>query len=435
MKQRPLTLQIWIVLASVTVSFSIITLIFIFFTLRTFFMNETYQMIENSQMNNEVIAGNLIEQDRTGQENRGVNHIVFLRYSGVITKTDLPSTLLSMVYTQAFVQKQEFERYTKIINGQRIYYVIKKLPNKDTVLVSYMWDSYLNDLVRTLFQHLLLVIFLAALVVVIPAVALAQYVTKPLRQMERHVRKMAEKDWHEPLPLEIGRGDEIGSLAESIEKMRRELVHQDETQKSMLQHVSHELKTPVMVIRSYAQSIEDGVFPKGDLIGSIHVIQDETERLEKRVKDLLYLTRLDYFANEKIIYEAFSLFPIISDVKERLQMNRTEINIEIHGDDIEIHGDYAQWVVAFENILDNQLRYAESMIKIDIQKEPLQVRIWNDGPFIEENMRNTLFETFQTGKNGKFGLGLAIVKRIANLHQAEVSIINEENGVAFYIKF
>ncbi|MCG6197942.1 sensor histidine kinase, partial [Anoxybacillus sp. LAT_38] len=75
--------------------------------------------------------------------------------------------------------------------------------------------------------------------------------------------------------------DEIGRLARSIERMRERLVRQDEAQQAFLQDVSHELKTPVMVIRSYAQSILDGIYPRGDLQGSVQVIDSEAERLEK----------------------------------------------------------------------------------------------------------------------------------------------------------
>ncbi|MBA2872524.1 signal transduction histidine kinase [Anoxybacillus calidus] len=63
------------------------------------------------------------------------------------------------------------------------------------------------------------------------------------------------------------------------------------------------------------------------------------------------------------------------------------------------------------------------------------MRIWNDGPPIEEYLLNQVFNKFQTGQKGKFGLGLAIVQRIAELHKAKVWAENENGGVAFYVQF
>lgn len=64
--------------------------------------------------------------------------------------------------------------------------------------------------------------------------------------------------------------------------MRKRLVSKDEAQQTLLQNISHDLKTPVMVIQSYAQSIQDGIYPKGDLSQTVKVIEDESKNLEKK---------------------------------------------------------------------------------------------------------------------------------------------------------
>lgn len=93
----------------------------------------------------------------------------------------------------------------------------------------------------------------------IPSLWLSRYLTRPLVEMETNIARLAEREWHRPFVLD--RKDEIGKLARSFENMRIRLVKQDEAQQSFLQNISHELKTPVMVIRSYAQSILDGIYP------------------------------------------------------------------------------------------------------------------------------------------------------------------------------
>ncbi|QPA31324.1 HAMP domain-containing histidine kinase [Anoxybacillus caldiproteolyticus] len=439
MKNKPLAIQIWTVFAGITLLFSLLIALFIFVTLRSFFMEETYRIIENAQMNqftDDMLEQTPIEQDRSRQSIRSVNHLVFLPDVGVIDDSTLPPRFVKKLYKEAMQQQETSKRYTKEIQGERIYYVIRKgtILGKEVALVSYMWDSYLNDLVRTLFGRLVFVIVIALLVISFPAAWLAKYLTRPLRQMDEHVKRIAEKDWHEPLIQD--RHDEIGGLARSIEKMRMKLIQQDEAQKSMLQHISHELKTPVMVIRSYAESIEDGVFPKGSLEGSVSVIKEEAVRLEKRIKDLLYLTKLDYYATQKPKYEAFSVASLLEEVIERMKPHRPDLRITTQLQNITVVGDREQWKIAFENLVDNQMRYAHTHIQVRMETTAnnVVVQFWNDGPPIEEHLRTHLFQTFQTGKKGKFGLGLAIVKRIAELHNGNVRAVNEEKGVSFYVQ-
>jgi two-component system, OmpR family, sensor histidine kinase CssS len=439
MKNKPLAIQIWTVFAGITVVFSLLIAIFIFVTLRSFFMEETYRIIENAQMNrftDQMFEQTPIEQDRSQQSIRSVNHLVFLPDVGMIDDSTLPPHFLKTLYKEAMSQRETSKRYMKEIQGDRIYYVIRKgtILGREVALVSYMWDSYLNDLVRTLFRRLVFVIIIALLVISLPAAWLAKYLTRPLREMDRHVKRIAEKDWHEPLIQE--RQDEIGGLARSIEKMRIKLIQQDEAQKSMLQHISHELKTPVMVIRSYAESIEDGVFPKGSLEGSVSVIKEEAIRLEKRVKDLLYLTKLDYYATQQPKYETFHIAPLLEEVIERMKPHRPDLHVTVDLQDVTAIGDQEQWKIAFENILDNQMRYARTQLQVSMETttEGAVVHFWNDGPPIEEHLLHHLFQKFQTGKKGKFGLGLAIVERIAELHNGNVWAVNEKEGVSFYVQ-
>ncbi|RSK26054.1 sensor histidine kinase [Bacillus sp. HMF5848] len=437
MKNKPLSVQIGVVLTGATLLFSVLITILIFFTLRHFFMEETYRMIESAQetlLSDSVAGSNPIELDQSLQSNRAVNHLIFTERGRVRSETALPVSIIRYVRTQALSQEAAYKRYEGVIDGERMYYVIKKGNTAfgEVILISYVWDSYLTELVRTLFSRLLFIIVAALLLIWLPALWLANYLTKPLRQMQSHVKQIANRHWHEP--LEMKRQDEIGNLAESIEVMRKTLIQQDDLQQATLQNISHELKTPIMVIHSYADAILDGVFPKNDLQGTVYVIKEEAERLEKRVKDLLYLTKLDYYETKEAKQEYFHIKELLIEILDRLHVQRPGINIQVDVFNELIYGNEEQWKVAFENIIDNGLRYAKSCLSISAVDDKT-IKIWNDGPQIEEAMKNSLFKKFNKGKGGKFGLGLAIVERVAELHQAKVFAENENNGVAFYIHF
>ncbi|OCT11417.1 hypothetical protein A8709_07030 [Paenibacillus pectinilyticus] len=335
----------------------------------------------------------------------------------------------------ALAQLQTVEKYTRSIENKSIFYVIRKevVQGTPSFIVSYAWGNYRNDLIMSMFGRLMMLMVALIVVSWLPCLLLARYFTRPLVQMERHVGRMAERDWHEP--IDTGRRkDEIGRLGKAIEQMRQRLVKQDHAQQFFLQHTSHELKTPVMVIRSYAQSIQDGVFPKGTLSASIGVIMKEGERLEKRIRDLLLLNKLNYFTAKEKPFHAFDIKAVIEDVVERLRYRRPEIDWELDVAPHSLVGDQEQWKIALENMLDNQLRYAESCIQISVKPAPhFEIRMHNDGPLLDQDIADNLFEPFRTGGKGQFGLGLAIVKQIMDHHGMSVRAVNENTGVTFTI--
>ncbi|KRF07171.1 hypothetical protein ASG89_17655 [Paenibacillus sp. Soil766] len=335
----------------------------------------------------------------------------------------------------ALAQLQPVAKYTRSIDNNSIFYVIRKevVHGAPNFIVSYAWGNYRNDLIMSMFFRLILLMVGLIVVSWLPCLLLARYFTRPLVQMERHVGRMAERDWHEP--IDTGRRkDEIGRLGKAIEGMRQRLVKQDRAQQFFLQHTSHELKTPVMVIRSYAQSIQDGVFPKGTLSASLGVIMKEGERLEKRIRDLLLLNKLNYFTAKEKPFHAFDIKAVIEDVVERLRYKRPEITWELNIAPHTLLGDQEQWKIALENMLDNQLRYAESCIRIRMSPAPhFEIGMSNDGPLLDQEIADNLFEPFRTGGKGQFGLGLAIVKQIMDHHGMSVGAKNAWNGVTFTI--
>src|SRR5699024_5659995 len=154
-----------------------------------------------------------------------------------------------------------------------------------------------------------LVMFFVFLLSWIPAILLSKYLSKPLVNLEEKVNKLANYEWDDPIKMD--RKDEIGRLGNSIEQLRNQLIYQNEMQQSFLQKISHELKTPVMVIRSFAQAIRDGIYPKDNLDSSVKVIDEEAERLESRIKNLLFLTKLDYLNFSDISMQSFPLNSLI----------------------------------------------------------------------------------------------------------------------------
>jgi two-component system sensor histidine kinase CssS len=442
-KNKPLALQIWLVIAGIGLGICLLFMAILPWTLKGFFTRQMYDIIHESQelylANEQVIElKDLVKWDQQKQQLESVQHMVFLDNGQILL--GYPSAAIqpnmSDIFKEATSQNSSEQRYSRQLQNERMYYIIRRgeLGGHQAYLLSYMWESYQNDLVNTLFVRIIWVIAAILMLSWLPSFWLARYLSKPLISMEEHVRRIADRDWYKPLPCD--RSDEIGQLAQSIERMRDRLVKQDESQQSFLQHISHELKTPIMVIRSYAQAIADGIFPRGGLEGSIQVIDEEAERMEKKVRGLLYLNKINYLSAHPREDEEFIIEEIIQKVIDLLRWQRSDLVWSVEGEGHLLKGDTEQWKVAVENLLDNQIRYARQNIIIQVSQQKSQVRIhiWNDGPPIDEEQIGQLFQKYQIGEKGQFGLGLPIAQQVVLHHNGKIWAVNEEGGAAFYIE-
>lgn len=487
MRNLPLFMQIWLVFVSLALVISLLLAILFPLALRDFFTEELYETIENAQSAQFTAQQARLESNRSmvrgqgmqGQSMRGmgmsemqnmmtdrmqqmesirtVNHIYFVDGKMTVNASDidLPSAVLQMFVTSAAQQtinnnsnatEQAFEaqlsnRGSAEVDERLLFYIVDKrmIADQELAIVSFMWDAYRDDLAAALFRQLAIIMSFVFVLSLVPAILMAKHLTKPLAQLNVHVHKLAERKWEEPIELE--RKDEIGKLGEAIESLRQQIISQDQAQQSLIQHTSHELKTPVMVIRSYAQALADGIYPQGDLSSTVQVIEKEAQRLEKRIRDLLYITKLDYLATQNKQQAQFDLAELIRAVVDRLRWQRTEINWSLQLDSLIVTGDREQWQVALENILDNQIRYAKSTIFIEINKTKAatsdkisnKIVIANDGELIEAAIMDKIFQQFTKGARGEFGLGLTIAQKIIKMHGAEITVNNKNATRAEFV--
>ncbi|WP_251126991.1 HAMP domain-containing sensor histidine kinase [Exiguobacterium sp. s160] len=438
-KPKRLMWKIWVLILLIIVTLALMILITVRSSITQFIDEQVYETLRDVDYylgnTNELenYPQNPIEYDRRQQESRSVNQLIFLP-NGRIIYGSAPLELTNRMYQEALNQSGQVERYQTTIDGEDVYYIIRQNEYDGTIVyqASYAWDAYRRELVSTLYLRISILIGVISLLSLIPALLMSRQLTKPIVEMERAVEKISNRQWETALPLD--RQDELGQLAHSIDAMRKELKEQDLAQQALLQNISHDLKTPIMVIRGYAQSIGDGIYPTGDLKGSSEVIDEEASRLEKKVVDLLYVTKLEYFKGQEMKLEPINLDKLMELLVARFKL-RGQLDWEINGEGGEMLGDREQIRVAFENVLDNALRYAETCIRIDLNRDEsgVEIIIFNDGPPVDESL--DLFHQFSRGKQGKFGLGLFIVQRIVTLHTGEVSLRNTGDGTAVRFYF
>ncbi len=452
MKNRPLTIQIWLFYGAIAGLLLLAFTLLLPLTFSNFFTEEAYQSIESSQiylLNNSPYAklnssdeNKLktppIDIDDAKRHFTHINHLVLFKNGDIMSVAPISKELLQQIKLEAQAQQAPVQRYSKPVLTDKVLYVIRK--TDFGFLISYIGETYPSNLVKRLFNQIIFIPLIIFLISLFPSIWLARYLARPLVNLEKHVKNIADRNWYTPIKLE--RKDEIGKLGQSIEHMRQRLVQQERAQQAYLQHISHELKTPVMVIRSYAQAIQDGIYPQGNLSSTIKIIDEEGKRLEKRIHNLLLLQKLEYLAtHDKLVKDTLDIKTLIEEIVERLRAQRPELIWSLNLISVDVELDREQCTVALENILNNQLRYANNTIEIKLsltkdstQNSKVLLHVWNDGPSLEPEIMNSLFQKFVKGIKGDFGLGLNIVQRIIELHHGKIWAANENEGVAFYLE-
>jgi two-component system sensor histidine kinase CssS len=225
---------------------------------------------------------------------------------------------------------------------------------------------------------------------------------------------------------------EFKEVMQSLETMRQKLYENEQVKQDMVHNISHDLKTPLAVIKNYAEGIIDGVYPYGTVEETAHVIYNQADRLQKRVQGLLYLNKLEYIRSQKEIHRKFNMRELVLEVVAYMQDREDIKQIETYLDISYFVGDIEKWRVVLENLIDNAKRYAQHQIIIKVENEKLT--IYNDGAPIEECINGSLFKPFEVGRGGVTGLGLSIVKKTVELYNYDIDFVNEpKGGVTFTI--
>ena len=301
---------------------------------------------------------------------------------------------------------------------------------------------------------------------IISAFFYSWYMTAPIKKVSKLSKQMADMDFSGFCP--VGRTDEIGVLSDSLNTLSRKLATtlselQEANQKlqadidmerqlerqraEFFSAASHELKTPITIIKGQLQGMLYQVGRYKDretyLAGSLEV----TDTLEKMVQDLLAISRLDTpgYTCKKC---RLNLSKLISDrlaAYEDLFMQK-DLTVE-HSISPEtfILGDIQLLQKVLDNLLGNAAAYSEAgnRIIVDLRREAenVSLTIENTGAHIPDEDIPKLFEAFyrvdqsRNRQTGGTGLGLYIVKTILDLHGAEIKIANTVQGVIVSIQF
>ncbi|ASZ65228.1 sensor histidine kinase [Bacillus cereus] len=417
-------------------------------------------------------------KNRLASRYKSTTRIVF---TGVITKLQLPSraevrlandieTLQAVQYFADMIREgtsNSNQLSTFILDGgeniKNSIFVKPIIENGRITEYAFAIASLqpVNEAMLVLKDYYVYALIIVFLVIILLSFYYSKIIVKPLIKINRVTKKMANFDFSEKLPVTAD--DEIGGLSGSINtlsvnlkdridrlnvantKLQQDIERErqlEKTRKEFISGVSHELKTPLSVIRSFAEGIKDGV--SKDTSYYTDVILEETENMNRLIVEMLELAKLES-GTYKLDMTTFSIGELTQQVYTKLLFSMEEKHLQVNIDadpSILVKANRSRIEQVVVNLLSNAIRYTPEGEKIQVSiieaEDTVKVEIENTGNPIPEESLEKIWDRFyrldasRSRHTGGTGLGLSIVKNILDLHHAEYGVYNTTNSVVFY---
>ena len=407
-------------------------------------INDYYANV-NSNMNLEEELRNIAFKNNFDIEESNEPNVIYRDSNMVIRKIAGSNSSMSYMLLSG-----------ELVNSYKLYIRIPIAPIEESVRIS---NSVL--------------VFIGCITIIVSGIiasVISKKFTDPILELNGITNKMAKLDFSQKYRIK-DTNDEINELGKNINTMSNKLetvINQlrdnnielekdieekskiDEMRKQFISDVSHELKTPIALIQGYAEGLVENVTTDDESRKFYaEVILDESNKMDKLVKQLLELMKLEYgkreFNNEK-----FDLRELVNEVIRKCDVMIKEKGIKVNlnvKEPIYVFADefYIDQVVT--NYFTNAIKHAEEVngekeINIYIEKikdkKKIRLYVYNTGENIKEEDLERIWKRFykvdssRNREDGGTGIGLALVKAIMNNYQNEYGVHNKENGVEFY---
>ena len=314
----------------------------------------------------------------------------------------------------------------------------------DTYVFMYSPLEDINTTTSILRGQLIYITLFVLILSLIIAYYLSDKLTKPIIDITNKTKKFAEGDYTVDFP----KSDitELNELADTLNYAKDELSKTVELKRDLMANVSHDLKTPLTMIKAYAEMIKDYTY-KDDIKRNenLDVIIDETDRLNLLVNDILDLSKLQ--ASKEVL--DIAEFNIAEEIKNILQrysvlMEKENYNITYEGPDKAfIKADKNKINQVVYNLVNNAINYTGKDKKVIVLltevKDRYLVEVKDTGKGIDKDEQKYIWDKYyKTNKNYTrsvvgSGIGLSIVKEILIYHNFEYGVKSTKGkGATFY---
>lgn len=367
---------------------------------------------------------------------------------------DKVKSILSSVYERNRVNARLFHPYYK----EQVLLV--GLPMEDShqeitgaILLAAPIDG-LNRVLRDIYIYTIIVGIAALVISVIIVSGLTRRLVRPLVDMKNSAKAIASGDYS--LKVVVDGEDEVADLGRSLNSLGRDLEQfvlktnkMEKLRRDFVANVSHELRMPITIIQGYNQAILDGTVTDPDDIKKYRkLIDNETQRLERLINELLEISRLQRKENEEM--EPVPLGEITENVVSMMEVRaqKRDIRLERYLDDnLMVMGNGDRLFQLVMILGDNAMKYSPDSSSIVFQVLPSRtggavLTVTDHGYGIPQEDLPYIWERFYKVDKSHSrhipgtGLGLAIAKEIIRIHKAKVQVQSEVGkGTTFMITF
>ena len=317
--------------------------------------------------------------------------------------------------------------------GKKQLYSYRTIPQRGLIFLrpssvnSAAWRPFLVDL--------LIGALAGAGIAAVLSFFLARSIVRPLQRVAEATRALATDERHEPLEAEGT--TELASLAEAFNQMVEQLAASRDAERAFLLSVSHELKTPLTAIRGYAEGLGEGAFEPRE---AARVIATESGRLERLVRDLLDLARMNR-AEFSVRSEAVDLAEIAREAARRHEPTARGLGVDVRAvaDEAWVTGDGDRILQIASNLVENALRETPAGGSVKVEAKDARLIVSDTGPGIPAEDLPHAFERFylydKIGRDRLIGsgLGLAIVRQLATAMGGTVDVQSSDAGTTFTV--
>ncbi|WP_071396352.1 sensor histidine kinase [Bacillus tuaregi] len=311
-----------------------------------------------------------------------------------------------------------------------------------------------DEAVRMIQDYYVYLIIFVLILIILASFYYSKKIAKPLLRINSTTKKIAELDFSEMIPITTK--DEIGDLSQNINTLSKTLhsyinqLQQDiekekrleETRKEFISGVSHELKTPLSIMKSCISILEDGVAAnKKDYY--FKAMAKEVDKMDRLIIDMLELAKFES-GTYKMKMEVFYIDEMIEYICDQLASEITRKKLHVHKQlsKLMVVANQLRIEQVMTNFITNAIRYTPEHERIIVsvieENDYVKVCVENKGTHIAPEHIEKIWDRFYRGETsrqrskGGTGLGLAISKNILELHDVPYGVSNTEYGVLFY---
>ncbi|MGE7881889.1 ATP-binding protein [Bacillus sp. NPDC094077] len=363
----------------------------------------------------------------------------------------LQLTRKSVALNKLWITKEEIMKVKNLGQSNKIYdqekikssFFVKYIAKDDMLILVGVSIAHSNEVIKTLNSFYLYILGFTIFLIIVLVWILSKTITTPLKELSDIAEDISRLKFKK---TKVKTNDEIGDLANSINIMSDKLheAHQDLTDrnehlKQFMGDVTHELKTPIALVKAYSMGIKDGL----DDGTYVDTIIKQTDQISNLIEELLRFSKLERDVLQK---EQFPIEPLVQSIidKHKIELESKKINLQLNYniDDTIVYADLNKMRMVFQNLISNAIKYTSNQnIIITLEDRNGSVSFQIQNGINAEHIKDIdkiwepfyVLESSRSKEKSGTGLGLAIVKSILERHGFEYAVSIKDGEIKFYI--